>query len=337
MISGRYALRILFIIIFYFKVSDVIAQPALPDVAGSTDKGIVILSWICQYNGVRSITVLHSMDSVRNYAEIGHVKKKDKGIQAFVDGHPAAGKNFYKLAIIFNSGLSWTSNHCSVYVAKGLTGIAGQVLPENDSLQKFIVTEDINKTAATDTITSTIIRNGQNTGKNNKPHKDNIMPKPDTSSLFSDAPKAITRVDTIKKQATPMQKISVSFELDSSDIVAGMYVGNNPVVQHQRKITVTFEDPGENSTSFIKSRFIFTDPVTGHVNMELPDDVKQHHYSVKFYDEQNHAVIDVPKINTAKIIIDKRNFQHKGVYKFILRKDVTELEQGYIEIRASKP
>ncbi len=313
------------------------AQPALPDVAGSTDKGIVILSWICQYNGIKSITVLHSLDSVKNYAEIGHVKKKDKGIQAFVDGHPAMGRNFYKLAIIFNSGLSWTSNHCSVYVAKGLTGIAGQVLPENDSLQKFIVTEDISKTAVTDTITSTIIRNGKSTGKNNKARNDDVMPKPDTSSLFSDAPSANAKADTIKKQVAPMHKISVSFELDSSAIVAGMYVGNNPVAQPQRKITVTFEDPGENSTSFIKSRFIFTDPVTGHVNMELPDDVKLHHYSVKFYDEQNNIIIDVPKINTAKIIIDKRNFQHKGVYKFILRKDVTELEQGYIEIKALKP
>ena len=313
------------------------AQPALPDVAGSTDKGIVILSWICQYNGIRSITVLHSTDSVKNYTEIGHVKKKDKGIQAFVDGHPAAGRNFYKLAIIFNSGLSWTSNHCSVYVAKGLTGIAGQVLPENDSLQKFIVTEDISKAAATDTITNTILRNGNSAGKNNKPRKDDVMPKPDTSSLFSDVPNHKIRVDTMKKLLAPMQKISVSFELDSSDIAAGMYVGNNPVVQHQRKITVTFEDPGENSTSFIKSRFIFTDAVTGHVNMELPDDVKLHHYSVKFYDEQNHVAIEVPKINTAKIIIDKRNFQHKGIYKFILRKDVTELEQGYIEIKPLKP
>ena len=66
--------------------------------------------------------------------------------------------------------------------------------------------------------------------------------------------------------------------------------------------------------------------------MNLPDDVSTHHYSIKFYDKDNHVVIDVPRINTAKLILDRRNFQKKGVYKFAIRKDILELEHGYITI-----
>ena len=72
--------------------------------------------------------------------------------------------------------------------------------------------------------------------------------------------------------------------------------------------------------------------MSGHVNMNLPDDVKSHHYSVKFFDAHNVMIIDVPHINADHIIIDRRNFQHTGVYRFVLRRDVTELETGYIRI-----
>jgi hypothetical protein len=325
MIPGRYALRILLIIIFYLSTFSAIAQPTLPDIAGSAGKGIVILSWVCQYNGIRSITVLHSMDSVKGYTEAGHIKKKDKGVQAFADGHPAIGKNFYKLAIVFNSGLTWSSNHCCVVVDK----TSEIPLPENDSLQKFIVTQDLGKAAIADTIARSVTRNDRSAIKPDKIKQ----AVPDTSGLFVDEPKTKNKIDTAKKQAEPPHKILVSFEFDSSDLVSGAHPGSGQVAPQKKKITVNFEDPGENSITFIKSRFIFTDPATGHVNMQLPDDIKTHHYSVKFYDEHNHVVIDVPKISTANIIIDKRNFQQNGVYKFILRRDVTEFERGYIEIK----
>ena len=55
---------------------------------GATDKGINILSWTCQYNGIKSIAVQRSTDSVYNYATVGYVKKLKKGPQAYIDEHP---------------------------------------------------------------------------------------------------------------------------------------------------------------------------------------------------------------------------------------------------------
>ncbi len=328
MITGRYLLRILFIFLFSFHVCYAFAQPTLPDIAGSAGKGIVILSWTCQYNGIKSITVLRSMDSVGNYSAIGHVLKKGKGIQAFADGHPAAGKNFYKLAIVFNSGLSWSSNHCHVYVDRAMPGKSSMNLPENDSLQKFIVTEDITKPAVTDTITNSFIRSENNKTKSTQPRTDSHkLSKPDTTGLYSNKQKVNNiPTDTIR------HRVVVSFVLDSVDVAADVSAGSVNSAPQKKKIIVTFEDPGENSVTFVKSRFIFTDSETGHVDMFLPDDVKSHHYSVKFYDEKGHDIIDIPKVNTSKIIIDKRNFQRSGTYKFVIRRDVTEFERGYITI-----
>ncbi len=308
------------------------AQPTLPGIAGSADKGIVILSWVCQYNGIKSITVLRSSDSLNNYSTIGHVKKKDKGVEAFVDGHPVAGKNFYKLAIIFSSGLSWASNNCGVFVDRASLNLSSSPLPENDSLQKYIVTEDITRPAATTSIATSIF-SIKNAGKNNNVPSIGANPaKQNASTVPADKQNPQTKTNTSAKRPSPEHKIHVAFDMDSSDIVSGMHSGGT-VVQPRKRITVTFEDPGANSLTFVKSRYVFTDPVTGHVNLDLPDDVKTHHYFLKFYDDHDHVIMEVPKISTPKIIIDKRNFQHPGVYKFILRKDVTELERGYIEIK----
>jgi len=333
MIPGLHYFRILFILIFQFGALRVAAQPTLPGIAGSADKGIVILSWVCQYNGLKSVTVLRSTDSLNNYSAIGHVKKRDKGVQAFVDGHPVAGKNFYKLAIIFSSGLSWSSNHCSVYVDRASLNLSSPPLPENDSLQQFIVTEDLARPAATDAIATSVI--SIKNARKNSTGPAVVAPgetKQNVRALATDRQNSQTKTDTPAKNPAPEHKIHVAFEMDSSDMAGGMH-SSGAGTQPHKKITVTFEDPGTNSLTFVKSRYVFIDPATGHVNLDLPDDIKTHHYSLKFYDEHDHVIMEVPRINVSKIIIDKRNFQHPGVYKFILRKDVTELERGYIEIK----
>ena len=269
------------------------------------------------------------MDSAGKYTEIGHVKKKDKGVQAFVDGHPSAGKNFYKLSIVFNSGLSWSSNHCAVFVDKASLDKLPAVLPANDSLQKYIVTQDLSKNATSDTIASAIKRNSKEIAA---PRKESVKQTDQSKSTLVNNIQAGKQTSDTAKHSESKPRISVSFTLDSNDVITEIVTGTVQAVHEKKKITVTFEEPNSASTDFITSRFIFTDSVTGHIDMFLPDDVKTHHYSVKFYDAQNHVIIDLPRINTAKIIIDKRNFQHEGMYKFILRRDVTEFERGYIEI-----
>ncbi len=114
----------------------VTAQPTLPAISAAADSGLVLLSWTCQYDGIRSIAVRRSNDSLANYKIVGYVRKLAKGQQAFVDGHPDTGYNYYKLNIVFNSGLSWSSNHCRIYVP-----VTNAAVPANDSLQHFTLTD----------------------------------------------------------------------------------------------------------------------------------------------------------------------------------------------------
>ena len=86
------------------------AQPMLPALDAMRDGYQVKLRWICQYDGVKSIAVKRSVDSSTNFATIGYVKFVGKGEQFYIDRAPVIGVGYYKLSIVFNSGLSWSSN-----------------------------------------------------------------------------------------------------------------------------------------------------------------------------------------------------------------------------------
>src|ERR1043165_1812618 len=97
------ALQLWLLILLLLFTSRSVAQPLLPDMVGTTQKGVNILSWTSQYDGLKSIAVQRSADSTYNYVSIGYVKNLKKGPQAFIDGHPVPGKNWYRLYIVFNS------------------------------------------------------------------------------------------------------------------------------------------------------------------------------------------------------------------------------------------
>ncbi|HLS71169.1 MAG TPA: hypothetical protein VK027_05870 [Chitinophagaceae bacterium] len=79
------------------------------------------------------------------------------------------------------------------------------------------------------------------------------------------------------------------------------------------------------------SKLIFTNPFTGHVNIEINNAIQQR-YSVKFYDLNDKEVLYIDRIRQDISILDKRNFQKLGVYKFILYKNNDKIEEGYITI-----
>ena len=233
-------LRLGFITVLLFSISFALqAQPVLPDVMGVTQKGLNMLSWTNQYDGIKSIAVQRSSDSVYNFTTIGYVKNLKKGVQGFIDGHPTPGANWYRLYIVFSSDLTWYSNRIKLSVDSAQL-MQQRVLPPNDSLQKMV--------------------NALSLGA-------------------GDSPEEI------------------------------------------------------NAYTYIRSQYVFTNPFTGHVNIELPDSTdKKSVYSLIFFDSQNKQVLEVPKISEHTVIIDKRNFQRKGLYKFELKKDKHLLETGYITI-----
>lgn len=80
-----------------------------------------------------------------------------------------------------------------------------------------------------------------------------------------------------------------------------------------------------------KSKYIFTNPFSGNINIELPDS-KEYNYFITFYTQNDVKVFDIPRIHEDEIILDKRNFQNIGTYKFIIKRDDKEFEKGYIVI-----
>ncbi len=261
----KFQVRLLLLLLVCFT-TNVFAQPVLPDIVGATDKGINVLSWTSQYDGLKSIAVQRSNDSVYNFKTVGYVKNLKKGAQAFIDGHPEPGTNWYRLYIVFSSDLTWYSNRYKLFVDSATLMKKG-VLPPNDSLQKLATKIKV------ETTEGTVITKG-----------------------------------------------------DSSGTTTGAATISIP------KIVIDVPQPEDiNAYSYIKSQHVFTNPFTGHVNLELSD-YGEYAYSVRFYDQNNKEVLEIPTITEPQIILDKRNFKKKGLYKFILRQGFKDTETGYITI-----
>lgn len=79
------------------------------------------------------------------------------------------------------------------------------------------------------------------------------------------------------------------------------------------------------------SKWVFTNPFTGNINIEIPE-AHRHRYSLTFYSLNNVKVLEIERIRENTLILDKRNFQNMGVYKFVIKKDNQNFEEGYITI-----
>lgn len=80
-----------------------------------------------------------------------------------------------------------------------------------------------------------------------------------------------------------------------------------------------------------KSKYIYTNPFSGNINIELPD-TKEYNYTITFYSNADKKLFEVPRIHEDEIILDKRNFQNIGTYKFTIWRDDKEFEKGFISI-----
>jgi hypothetical protein len=83
--------------------------------------------------------------------------------------------------------------------------------------------------------------------------------------------------------------------------------------------------------SYFKSLYINTLPTNGNILVTINDgDI--HNYIIKFLDQNEQFLFQVDGIKEKSYSIDKRNFPHKGVYKFQLYKNKEVLEIGYVTI-----
>jgi len=314
------------IIILFFTSAQ--AQPLLPDMAGISDKGVNFLTWTCQYDGIKSIAVQRSSDSLMNFTTVGYVKNMKKGVQAFVDGHPLPGNNYYELLIVFSSDLSWTSNRIKLYVDSTLIKNRHIKLPSNDSLQKYL---------------TTTVGNNKDADDEDKKPGSNTAPKNTTNTVASQPSLTIDEATpyspygtkTAKKKKTIIvvgsKDIDVVTSLDSS--IKRVMVSNDSLVKKQPKIIIklTTDVTELDPYSYVKSQYVFPDDLTGNINITLPD-VKYHSYSMKILNDKNKVVMDIPRLNVSPIIMDKRNFRQSGLYKFTIKRDNKEFETGMVSV-----
>lgn len=321
-------LLFLFILAFTFRHNKVNAQPLLPDIALVSENGINVLTWHCQYDGLKSIAVQRSNDSNFNYTTIGYVRDIKKGVQYYLDGHPTPGNNWYRVTLVFGSNLAWTSNRIRIFVDSAQI-VKNRVLPPNDSLQKYIAkmrTKTV-KVVSPDSAATSF-------------RKDSMVvtsttPKIAASRNHADSSAAVIAPETsaaATKTASPGNNNSSINPAVKTDLKNVIDSASKPVVKSIVIPTIEIPDLSEvNTYSYIRSHYVFTNPFTGHVNVEIDDAVK-HKYSIDFYDQNNVRIMEIPRITEPHVIIDKRNFQRTGLYKFELIKDKEKLETGYITI-----
>jgi len=80
-----------------------------------------------------------------------------------------------------------------------------------------------------------------------------------------------------------------------------------------------------------KSKYVFTNPFTGNIDIEIADAFETN-YSLYFYDEQGKEALFIPRINDTAVVLDRRNFQKSGVFKFKLLKNKEQFANGYVAI-----
>ena len=110
-----------------------------------------------------------------------------------------------------------------------------------------------------------------------------------------------------------------------------------PVVEPPKeKIRLRFHERTDTAVLpelFIDSKYARIDPATGFLLLSLPDNAPVQHYSLKIFDDRNKLIWQVPLLREPRILMDKRNFQKRGTYQFILFKNGFEMDTGNFVIR----
>jgi hypothetical protein len=100
----------LFLLLVFIDLTCFAQAPQLPAMNIITEKAMNVLTWTNQYDGVKSIAVQRSVDSIRNFITIGFIDAPKKGIMTYTDEHPMPGRNHYRLSVGFAGDVEWNTN-----------------------------------------------------------------------------------------------------------------------------------------------------------------------------------------------------------------------------------
>ena len=264
--------------------------PSLPAMLIAAEQAHSILKWYCQYDGVKSIAIQRSVDSVRNFTTIGVINAPKKGNGTYTDLHPLVGKNYYRLSVEFGGDLEWFSNiyntkFDSATIAKALEV---KVVPP---APKPIIQPTVTK-PVTPVTTQT---------------KDTTTATPAAAAITAPLPSKKER----RKARAQTNKVTSDSIAENTSAVP---VNNEP-----------------KPFTFTPSSKIYTNPYTGHISIHL-DDYQAHRYTIRFYDPAKNEVLRIARISKATLILDKNNFNSRGIYSFELFDGANLVESGYVSI-----
>lgn len=94
------------------------------------------------------------------------------------------------------------------------------------------------------------------------------------------------------------------------------------------ELGVTTQIPTNN---YQISTYVYTNPYNGNINIEL-NNALDIAYKIEFYDAQGKKVLEIPRVNDNLVVLDKRNFQHNGYYRFVVFKENKEFAEGTVAV-----
>jgi hypothetical protein len=211
-----------------------LAWAQLPEILVTNVRGRNVISWKNPFDGIMSIVIERSTDSIRGYQKIGTLNKPKKGDNFFVDELPVLGKQYYQVKVFFSQDVDWYSN------------------------RRYIILD------------STMI-----------------------------AKSAGPAIDTVA-------------------------ISNTSAI-------ITDSKPAEVEFAFTASTHVYTNSFTGHINITLENTLEKR-YSVVFYDALNTEALKIDRIGHDNLVLDKHNFNGKGLFQFVLKESGKEVEKGYVRI-----
>lgn len=224
------------------------SQPLLPDITCSVTPAGVYLCWDCTFDKVQRIVVRRSANKVADFEEIGLVASVAKGVQHFTDNKPIRGVSYYKLSVVFSSGVKWSSNTCMVTIDGELPATSdGSSFPGQQSVQ---------------------------------------------GDVGRDVPRSSVRL----------------------------------------KLPPVRQETDFDERHWVQPVHVMVHPGHGNVVVTSGRDWNSACYTISFFDNKGRQIVYMPFLHGQQCIIDKRNFQQKGTFRYVLRRNGFEIENAYIEV-----
>lgn len=143
----------------------------------------------------------------------------------------------------------------------------------------------------------------------------------------------MTEVLLAKENVNNLSAIKVTYDAPEVENTVTSPLPNNaqfPRIRNVMKFNLN-EIAEIEPSEYTPSEHVYFNTVTGFIQIELPEeDSIEEVYTIDFFDNKNYRVLRIPNIHEHNLMLDKRNFQRKGLYRFELKRNEELMEEGYL-------